>query len=133
MVAPSDRDVTDSCAPAIIPGLRLTELFFEEVVGPILARDFPALRYSAALIGPGSDVFGYDTARSSDHDWGPRLLILVSEENLAAYASAIHALLARRLPLTGGRGKKPTSLSRALRRCIHIGDRTDLSILLRPS
>ena len=35
------------------------------------------MRHSAARLGTGSDVLGYDTARSTDHDWGARLAVLV--------------------------------------------------------
>lgn len=37
----------------------------------------PELKYSAALIGEGSGVLGFDTERSTDHDWGPRILLFV--------------------------------------------------------
>jgi hypothetical protein len=87
-------------APPFIPGLLLNERFYREAVQPMLAEGFPRLRYSAALIGPGSDVLGYDTARSTDHEWGPRLLLLVSAEDHAQYAAAIHSALADRLPST---------------------------------
>jgi hypothetical protein len=46
---------------------------YREVVAPRLG----GLRHSAARLGPGSDVLGYDTARSTDHDWGGRLAVLV--------------------------------------------------------
>ncbi len=58
-----------------LPGLRLAEIFYREAVAPILAGHYPGLTYSAALIGSGSDVLGFDTARSMDHEWGPRLQI----------------------------------------------------------
>jgi len=44
--------------PNFIRGRQLKALFFQEAVRPILDRRFPNLRYSAALIGPGSDVLG---------------------------------------------------------------------------
>jgi hypothetical protein len=37
-------------------GLELSELFYREAVGPLLASHWPDLTYSAALIGPGSDA-----------------------------------------------------------------------------
>jgi hypothetical protein len=73
---------------------------YAEIVAPILAEEYPNLRYSAALIGYGSEVLGYDTARSTDHEWGPRLLLLVSEDDHARHAEAIDALLGQRLPPT---------------------------------
>ena len=53
-----------------VPGLTVAGDFFAEVVRPILTTHFPALEYGAALIGPGSEVLGFDTPMSMDHDWG---------------------------------------------------------------
>ncbi|MFF5207645.1 DUF4037 domain-containing protein [Streptosporangium sp. NPDC000396] len=36
--------------------------------------------HSAALIGAGSEVLAFDTERSTDHDWGPRVVLFVSPE-----------------------------------------------------
>ncbi|GAA4607025.1 hypothetical protein BJY16_006116 [Actinoplanes octamycinicus] len=55
--------------PEFRPGVELSRLFYLEAVRPLLG-DRPHI---AARIGPGSDVLGYDTERSTDHDWGPRL------------------------------------------------------------
>ena len=57
--------------PEFLPGLELSRAFYEEVVAPIVG-DTPALR---RFLGYGSDVLGYDTERSTDHGWGPRLQI----------------------------------------------------------
>ena len=86
--------------PVFIPGLELSSALYSEIVAPLLAEAYSNLRYSAALIGYGSEVLGYDTARSTDHEWGPRLLLLVSEDDHAQYAEAIHALLGQHLPPT---------------------------------
>ena len=69
--------------PAFIPGLELSRLFYHEIVQSILQAQFPGLAYSAALIGDGSEVLGFDTEMSSDHDWGPRLLLFLKEEDLS--------------------------------------------------
>lgn len=87
-----------AASPAFIPGVRLCGRFYAETVRPILATAFPALRYSAALIGYGSDVLGYDTARSTDHEWGPRLLLFVDQQAYPEVAAPIHAALGQRLP-----------------------------------
>src|SRR5688572_31184792 len=50
--------------PKFIPGLKLCKLFYQKQVRPILNKEFPSLRYSAALIGWGSEVLGFDTAMS---------------------------------------------------------------------
>ena len=70
--------------PADGPGLRLARGFFTEIVAPIVADVAPGLRYGAALIGPGSEVLGLDSARSTDHDFGPRVLLFLAAD--AAHA-----------------------------------------------
>lgn len=82
-----------------VPGLELAEALYKDAVAPILADAFPGLGYGAALVGPGSDVLGFDTAMSMDHDWGPRLQLFLREEDLAL-APAIDGLLRERLPPT---------------------------------
>ncbi len=82
------------CA-AFTPGLELSSHFYAEQVRPLLDESFPGLAHSAALIGRGSDVLGFDTPRSTDHDWGPRLQVFIPDPEPAA---EITALLAARLP-----------------------------------
>src|ERR1700746_4065045 len=83
---------------AFLPALQLAGRFYADVVQPLLAGLYPGLRYSAALLGPGSEVLGFDTARSTDHDWGPRLQILLAAGAPRAEADRITAALAARLP-----------------------------------
>lgn len=84
--------------PDFIPGLELSRLFFIEAVTPILDAEFPDLRYDAALLGPGSEVLGFDTEQSTDHSWGPRVGLFVSEADHPRYAALIHETLRQRLP-----------------------------------
>jgi hypothetical protein len=84
--------------PPFVPGLDLARDFYGGVVRPLLREEFPGLSYAAALLGPGSDVAGYDTERSTDHDWGPRLQVFLAEADAASRAAAITAALAERLP-----------------------------------
>ncbi len=79
-------------------GLSLNRSFYHEAVAPLLAEGFPGLVYSAARIGAGSDVLGFDTEMSMDHDWGPRLEIFLSEEDYVKRREAIHRYLSARLP-----------------------------------
>lgn len=86
--------------PPFIPGLHLNAAFYREIVGPLLDDAFPGLRYSAALVGYGSDVLGFDTERSTDHGWGPRLWLFLADSEIAHHRDAVHAMLAQQLPLT---------------------------------
>jgi hypothetical protein len=81
-----------------VPGLKLSQFLFEEAVRPILEKHFPVLPYSAALIGTGSEVLGFDTPQSMDHDWGPRLLLFLAEADIDTYHPRIEQALARELP-----------------------------------
>ncbi len=100
MVDEDAKSYRDAAMPEFIPGLQLNALFHAEVVAPLLADAFPSLPYSAALIGYGSEVLGYDTVRSTDHEWGPRMLILLSAEDHAAHAADVTVMLSQRLPPT---------------------------------
>jgi hypothetical protein len=85
-------------APPFTPGLELNRAYYEEAVRPILEDLTPNLAYSAALIGYGSDVLGYDTAISTDHEWGPRLLLFLAEFDYSARTEEISARLGAALP-----------------------------------
>lgn len=63
--------------PVHEPGRMLSARFYAEVVAPAVPH-----RHAAALLGPGSDVLGFDTARSTDHDWGPRCQVFVAEDDV---------------------------------------------------
>ena len=79
-----------------LPGGELARAFHADVVGPLLTREMPGLRY-AAWLGSGSDVLGFDDAMSRDHDWGCRLTLLVDEADRAAIPQ-VSLLLERELP-----------------------------------
>lgn len=78
-----------------VPGLQLCRAFYAEAVRPLLG-DVP---HSGARIGPGSEVLGFDTPRSADHDWGPRLEVFVSPAD-AARIPELDRRLAEHLPRT---------------------------------
>ena len=90
--------LSDEPEAAFLPGLRLSRVLYEEAVRPLLAAEFPGLRYAAARVGTGSEVLGFDTVRSADHEWGPRLDLFLSPADAQAHGPRIHALLAERLP-----------------------------------
>ncbi|MHA1975982.1 MAG: DUF4037 domain-containing protein [Candidatus Hodarchaeales archaeon] len=84
--------------PSFIPGLKLCKIFFEEAVKPILTENFFSLRYDAALIGPGSEVLGFDDPTSADHHWGPRLQIFLTETDYINRRNEIDLQLRQSLP-----------------------------------
>ncbi|MGC5020181.1 DUF4037 domain-containing protein [Micromonospora sp. DT47] len=80
---------------AFVPGLTLSRRFHDEVIGPLLARRLPDLRHAAGLLDGGSELLGLDTARSTDHDWGPRAQLFVAGPDDVA---AVRAVLDADLP-----------------------------------
>lgn len=83
---------------AFTPGLELARRFYAELVGPVLAAALDGVPHSAAMIGWGSDVQGFDTVRSTDHAWGPRLHVFLSGDDFSRRSKALDAALYRELP-----------------------------------
>ena len=81
-----------------INGLTFNQLYYEEIVAPILRSHFPDLRYSAALIGWGSEVLGYDDVQSTDHNWGPRFQLFLDKADIQNYRESITNVLNNQLP-----------------------------------
>jgi hypothetical protein len=93
-----NQENTTEKSNSYIAGLELSRMFYEQAVKPILDDNFPALRYSAGLIGSGSEVLGFDTEMSSDHDWGPRVMIFLEEEACALDLRHMQNALEKELP-----------------------------------
>lgn len=83
--------------PKFIAGLKLCELFYRNQLRPILNEEFPNLRYSAAVIGWGSEVLEFDTTISRDHHWGPRVLLFLSPQDYLKLKDKISKSLSNNL------------------------------------
>lgn len=83
--------------PQSIPGLQLSREFFRDAVLPVISVVAPGLKYAAGLIGSGSEVLGFDDEMSSDHHWGPRVMVFLNEMDRAG---AIDSALREKLPPT---------------------------------
>lgn len=81
-----------------LPGVDLCREFYVEGVRPVIESRFPRLPHSAARIGAGSEVQGFDTPVSPDHGWGPRLQLFLEPRDLAAVGAELNRELSRRLP-----------------------------------
>ncbi|MEU0096322.1 DUF4037 domain-containing protein [Kribbella sp. NPDC006257] len=76
-------------ARGFVSARTLSAGFHDDVVRRVLG----GIPYAAGLLGWGSDVLGYDTERSTDHGWGPRLHVLVDEDQVSDVTKLIEAHL----------------------------------------
>jgi hypothetical protein len=80
--------------PDFVPGLELARSFYDDVVGPLIG----SRPHAASLLGYGSDVIGFDDARSTDHGWGPRLQVVFADDHEPADLEALRVALPDHLP-----------------------------------
>jgi hypothetical protein len=67
---------------SFIKGIELCRRFHMEIVEPVMTDSYSFLSYSSALMGPGSEVLGYDTEMSTDHDWVPRTYLFLNHQDV---------------------------------------------------
>ena len=84
-----ERRPYDLPVPTFVPGLELARAFYEDVVSEFLGDT----THSAARVGWGSDVLGFDTERSTDHGWGLRLQVFVEPGDVESVRREIDASL----------------------------------------
>lgn len=65
-----------------VKGIELSKRFFDEQVYPILTDEYTILLpdISVGLIGDGSEVLGFDDEFSHDHNYCPRVTILIEDK-----------------------------------------------------
>jgi hypothetical protein len=80
-----------------IKGLELSTRF-EEIVRPILLSHYPGLKFATARLEHGSDVLGFDTPMSRDHDWGPRFSLFLDPADFPLLHQEIDTMLSNELP-----------------------------------
>ena len=92
--------------PQFVPAAELCRDFYRQVVAPA----FAGLPHAAGLLGSGSDVLGYDTPRSTDHDWGPRVNVYVAGTEITAARDRLKTAIPesfRGWPVRIGRDRGP--------------------------
>ncbi|MBM7568147.1 DUF4037 domain-containing protein [Paenibacillus sacheonensis] len=82
---------------SFMKGIELCRRFHLEIVEPVMAQHAAFLSYSSALIGPGSEVLGYDTEMSTDHDWVPRVYLFLDQPDIG-HAEQIRSTLQEQAP-----------------------------------
>lgn len=60
-----------------VSGRELSRRFYQEHVRPRIEPQLGDVPHAAAMIGDGSDVLGFDDDVSPDHDFGPRVQIVL--------------------------------------------------------
>ncbi len=81
-----------------IPGLELSESFYFDIIKPLLQKNYPKLRFAAALLGRGSEVQGFDDITSTDHHWGVRLLLFLENKDFEYQKAALNLFFRKNLP-----------------------------------
>lgn len=84
--------------PPFIPSLDLNRLFYQQIIRPLIDTHFPALVYSAGIVGEGSDVMRFDNPQSMDHNWGPRMRIFIKDDEFEEKSKALSAMFRKELP-----------------------------------
>jgi hypothetical protein len=94
--------------PSFVSGRELSAAYYLEAVAPLIG----GVPHAASFLGWGSDVLGFDTRRSTDHGWGPRLQVFVAAEDVNALRDVIDTGLPdefRGWPTRFGWDEVPTS------------------------
>ncbi len=70
--------------PRDVNAITLSKAFFHEIVRPLITKKFPELLSQGAFgrFGYGSECLGLDDPISRDHQWGPRVDILLPRDFL---------------------------------------------------
>lgn len=77
-------------------GLELSKSYYYEMLEPRIRSRCPHLleRMAVGLFGHGSQCLGFDDAISQDHDWGPRVCLLLNDEDYPKLRPDLEAALA---------------------------------------
>ena len=113
--------------------LTVSRQFFQEIVLPILEREFPAETAQTAfgLFGYGSEAYQQDDDYSRDHHWGLRIDALMPDEVFQERRDVVMQTINAALPATyrgyplrsghlAGAGLAPDSLPAFLRRTLGL-------------
>ena len=79
---------------------RIPRAFYEAVVSPAIAAGDAHLRYTAGILGAGSEVIRCDDALSRDHDCGPRCQIYLQPSDYERRKNKLEVLLHEAVPAT---------------------------------
>lgn len=118
------QQVQETSGEEAVSGLALCREYYEVCCRPMLEKQFSQYvdKIAVGLVGEGSDCFGYDDMYSKDHDWGPSLLLWVSDEVYEEIGAALEAAY-KALPREyGGNVYKESIAAQGRRGVQRIGD-----------
>lgn len=74
-----------------VKGLKLCEAYYHEVCEPMLRTKFSGQfnRIAAGLVGEGSECLGFDDELSQDHDFGPSIMLWLTDEDKTAFGQKL--------------------------------------------
>ncbi|MGL4858239.1 MAG: tetratricopeptide repeat protein [Enterobacteriaceae bacterium] len=77
-------------------GLGLSQRYFESICFPVLQRVFPddIKRMAFGLVGEGSECWGFDDVISQDHDFGPQVMIWLTDADYARLGERVQKVFA---------------------------------------
>lgn len=80
--------------------IELSRQFFDEHVYPVLVNEYTGLlpALSAGLLGEGSEVLGFADVISHDHNYCPRVVIWVADDQFALVGQALRQRLVAAAP-----------------------------------
>ena len=72
-------------------GIEISQTYFERIVAPRLEGEFPRTyaRCTIGLLGKGSDCRAWDDDLSRDHNWGPRIEIILGDSDFQRFGEPI--------------------------------------------
>jgi hypothetical protein len=78
-------------------GLELSRKYYEELCRPELIKSFEDRidKIAFGLVGDGSECYGFDDELSQDHDFGPRVLLWLTQEDYAAFGAALQEAVSK--------------------------------------
>lgn len=81
-------------------GIDLSRSFFGDQIFPLLQDNFPGMLpgLSAAILGDGSEVLGFDDLISRDHNYCPRVTILITDDRYAGAGEEVETKLRQMAP-----------------------------------
>ncbi|WP_434777960.1 tetratricopeptide repeat protein [Neisseria sp. Ec49-e6-T10] len=76
-------------------GMQLCQNYFEKLCFPVLSQAFPEQinKMAIGLVGEGSECYGFDDELSQDHDFGPRVMVWLTQEDYNQFGQKLQHIL----------------------------------------